>query len=506
MSLLSRIKRALWSSEDSEEAARPPAAAAEQPPVRPALPVGAPPPGLVLSEEQLLRDLVAAADASPQALPELDPAVVMQWVTAVRRGGHEPTAVDLLRRVARRFEAYPELRLDLARLLYDLGQEADALDLLEQLTEHRRLGHEAHMLLGEHLDREAEQRQALFHFEAVLADDFANSRARRRADQLRRRLALPAGVAAPTIMGAADLGPGSRFTLQRELGRGGGGTVYLARDRSLDRAVAVKVLHPHVAQQVGAREHLFCEARLATSLHHPQIITIYDLDEQLNLVVMEYCAGGALAQQVPLQPRAALERLAEIALVLETVHRSGVVHRDLKPSNFLLRRQGDPGGLLVLTDFGIAHATAGQHKHTALEAGGTLAYTAPEQRRGEDADPLCDLYSCGVLLVEMLLGRCPLSHQQAVQGLVLAQASELWRELTPLAGDAVVQLARQLVAPDPMQRPPGAATVAQLAGELAREAAQAEDREAVRQELAQGAGQGPRSPALEAWLADPWRG
>ena len=435
-------------------------------------------------EEQQLLDLLEVAAAGGAVT--MDPRHVLEQVAAIRRAGREPAAVDLLRRLTQHFPEADELRLRLAKLLYDQGHEADAAELLELLVEHPEVALEAHFMLGDHHEREAELDQALRHYEAVLALDFEYPKARRRADELRRKAARPAaGMAAPTLLGAEDLGPGSRFILQRELGRGGGGTVYLARDRSLGRQVAVKVLHPHVASRAGAREHLFCEARIATSLRHPQIVTIYDLDETLNMVVMEYCAGGALGDTFPLAPAQAVGRLAEIAAVLDTVHRCGVIHRDLKPSNLLLRGPPDPAPV-VLTDFGIAHAVeTGQHQPAA---GGSLAYMAPEQRRGESlADPRADLYSCGVVLLEMLLGRAPLSRQEVIQGAVLLEAHEVWREvqeaLPGRPGVALVEMAQELIHPNPGKRPAEAHEVESRARSLVKEILLHHDRQAVLADL-----------------------
>ncbi len=458
-----------------------------------------------LPEEQRLLELLEAAAGGGAV--SMEPQRVLAQVAAISRAGREPVAVDLLRRLTARFPESYELRMGLARSLYDQGHEADAARLLERLVDHPEVALDAHFLLGEFHEREAEPDQALRHYEAVMAVDFEYPKARRRADALRRKLAVPAaGMAAPTLLGADDLGPGARFMLQRELGRGGGGAVYLARDRALGRQVAVKVLHPHVASRAGAREHLFCEARIATSLRHPQIVFIYDLDEALNMVVMEYCAGGALGDIIPLVPARALARLAEIAGVLDTVHRCGVIHRDLKPSNLLLRRSSAADSPLVLTDFGIAHAV--EAGSDAPEVGGSLAYMAPEQRRGEArADPRADLYSCGVVLLEMLLGSAPLSHQDVIQGAVLLEARDVWRQVREMLpgrpGEELTVLARGLVHPDPERRPSAAEEVERRAMTLVEQVHRLRDRQAVKEDLRRRAGR-DRSDAQRRWLSDPW--
>jgi hypothetical protein len=419
-----------------------------------------------------LRELIDQLVTDPGTRERLDPANALESVEALVDLRRDRLAADLLLPLTTLWPGHGRLRLRLAELLLGLGDRRRAVELLEALTRDLECRVQAHFLLGDQLGREADVEAALRHYEAVLALDFLHPRARARADDLRRRLDRPGASSAPTVLGAPDLGQGDRFVLQRELGRGGGGTVYLAFDRSLGHPVALKVLHPHVARQAGAREHLFCEARIATSLRHPLVVTIYDLDESLNMVVMEYCAAGTLAGAgLPLAPGAALARLAQVASVLDWVHRHGVVHRDLKPSNLLLRRAG---GWLVLTDFGIAHAGPDDPSGAAA---GSLVYMAPEQRQGETGDPRVDLYACGVLLLEMLLGRPPLDPTQALQGQPILGLDELWREVragVPLAvAESLMELARELLQPAAARRPTSASELSRRAASLARTAWQA---------------------------------
>lgn len=387
--------------------------------------------------------------------------------------GQESRAVAALGRLHAARPDLHQVGLRLALLLLDLGLEERGIPMLRRLLDSgmkQRVA--AHLALAGFYAAseggEEGEARALAHYEAVLAHDFAHPVARARADDLRRRVEASRQVRpAPTLLGVQDLGPGARYEITREIGRGGGGTVYLARDRRLDRRVALKILHPHVGSAVGAREHLFCEARIAGALTDPGIITIYDLDEELNMVVMEYCAGGTLTSTLPLEPAPTLGVLGRIAGILDLVHRCGVVHLDLKPSNLLLRRRGDLSSL-VLTDFGVAHIGRDADDENGLP-GGSLIYMAPEQRRGEEVGPTADLYPCGVMLLEMLLGHPPLDSAQALRGVNLLELETCWSDA--MRGDLpglrteMLVLARSLVAPDPEQR---LASAAELAAHVER--------------------------------------
>ena len=382
-----------------------------------------------------------------------------------------------------------------------------ALPLLHRLSDTDEAACRAHVLLGDHYRREADLNVALEHYEAVLARDLEYPRARSRADDLKLRLDRPRSAAAETILGAPDLCGHRRYLLQRELGRGGGGAVYLALDRELDRAVALKVLHPQVARQAHARTQLFSEARIAAALSHPQIVTIYDLDESLDLVVMEYCAGGTLADRIaagPLEPERALRLVARVLEVLDVVHRCGVIHRDLKPANLLLRAADGGETELVLSDFGIAHALTDEDEPRFA---GSRAYMAPEQRRGAHLDPRADLFSCGVILLELLLGRAALEPRQALRGVTPLDLHELWSELEQrLAGERgrasapeVISLVRRLLSTDPTGRPAGAAVAAAEARQLVRRYRHAAAIGEALEQLRRRAGAAPSAEVIE-WL------
>ena len=222
---------------------------------------------------------------------------------------------------------------------------------------------------------------------------------------------LPAG---------SRLGP---HEIVSELGAGGMGEVYRARDTRLGRDVAIKVLPQHLTASDGARARFEREARLVSGLSHPNIGALYDIGREgsTDYLVMELVEGESLADRIrrgPLPTADVLRIGAQIAEALESAHRSGVVHRDLKPSNVMLSRSG-----AKLMDFGLARAggpmRAGSSSghaltHAATVAGalttegsliGTFQYMAPEQLEGQDADARSDLWALGCVLYEMATGR-----------------------------------------------------------------------------------------------------
>jgi TolB-like protein/tetratricopeptide (TPR) repeat protein len=199
-----------------------------------------------------------------------------------------------------------------------------------------------------------------------------------------------------------------------QIGAGGMGVVYRARDTRLDRMVALKVLPPGALADESRRRRLVQEARSASALNHPSIVTIYEIgtDDGIDFIAMEHVAGGTLADRLargPLSPDEARCLAVQIVGALRAAHAAGIVHRDLKPSNVLLT----PEGRAKLVDFGLAklRAPEGSSADTAetLTARGTIvgtpAYLSPEQATGGIADARSDIFSFGCVLYEMLSGR-----------------------------------------------------------------------------------------------------
>jgi serine/threonine protein kinase len=191
-----------------------------------------------------------------------------------------------------------------------------------------------------------------------------------------------------------------RYTIERELGRGGMAVVHAAADSGLDRQVALKVLSSHLAGDEAFRARFLREARIAGSLHHPNLVRVYDIIELdgLPCIVMELVEGGTLADG-----RLSLDEAAQVADGVAFAHAHGIVHRDLKPGNLLRGKDG----AVKITDFGIARAAEETRLTEVGTVLGTLRYLSPEQAEGREVGPAADVYSLGVLLDELLAERPP---------------------------------------------------------------------------------------------------
>lgn len=200
-----------------------------------------------------------------------------------------------------------------------------------------------------------------------------------------------------------------RYSLERELGRGGMGIVYLARDVSLDRPVAIKLLPPDIAARPGLRERFLREARTAAGLSHPNIVPIHAVEETERLVwfVMAFVPGESLGERLrargALPPAEATRILRDVAWALSYAHGQGVIHRDVKPDNILLESGGRRA---LIADFGIAAPLRGEVS-AAGAITGTIAYLSPEQATGERVDGRSDLYGLGVVGYTALSARLP---------------------------------------------------------------------------------------------------
>ena len=207
-----------------------------------------------------------------------------------------------------------------------------------------------------------------------------------------------------------------RYAVERELGRGGMGVVFLARDLALDRLVAIKLLPPARAASADQRARFLKEARTAARLSHPNIVPIHSVEESDGLVffVMGYVAGETLGERVRRHGRLPAPEVTqvvrEVAWALAYAHRQGVVHRDVKPENILLERDG---GRAMVTDFGIAQVSGDAADTPAGQVVGTARAVSPEQAAGEPVDGRSDLYSLGVTAYWAATGQWPFDGDSA---------------------------------------------------------------------------------------------
>ena len=257
---------------------------------------------------------------------------------------------------------------------------------------------------------------------------------------------------APAVPVVVPIGPGAtlgRFEVLRELGRGGFGVVYEARDRELGRLVAVKALRPGTATADRLREEAFRrEAEAAAQLNHPNISMLHEAGRHggAPYLVFELCEGQPLAARLergPVPWRTALRIAVEIARALDHAHSSGVLHRDLKPANVMLSRDG---GVKVL-DFGLALVFGG----SSLGKSGTPAYMAPEQWRSDPEDARTDLFALGVILFEMLAWRPP--YDVTMERSEVLDAARPPRLDVPGVPRALAALVERAISPDPADRP-----------------------------------------------------
>ena len=240
-------------------------------------------------------------------------------------------------------------------------------------------------------------------------------------------------MTAPDLRGQLQATLGASYVLERELGRGGMATVFLAQDAKHGRPVALKVLHQDLAASLGP-ERFRREITLAAKLQHPHILTVLDSGETpagLLWFTMPYVEGESLRDRLnrehQLPVPEALRLAREAALALDYAHRHGVIHRDVKPENILLI-----DGQAMVADFGIARALAPGSTQTLTETGvalGTPAYMSPEQASGERTlDARTDIYSLGAVLYEMLAGEAPFTGPTA-QAVIARRFTERPRAL-----------------------------------------------------------------------------
>ncbi len=249
-----------------------------------------------------------------------------------------------------------------------------------------------------------------------------------------------------------------RYQIVTELGKGGFATVYQGWDPSLERHVAIKVLHPELTRDDAALKRFQREAVAVARLRHPNIIIVYEFGEEAGsaYIVMEFVQGETLKSRLgkPLAVDEAVRVIADIASALEYAHKQGVVHRDIKPANILMNTENQ----VVLADFGIALLA---QTSSSLTRGllGTPQYMAPEQALGESVDARSDLYALGIMLFEMLAGQVPFRGDSPLATLALQVNAPLpkLRSINAQVPEPVEMMVERALSKDPAQRYPNAA-------------------------------------------------
>jgi len=271
----------------------------------------------------------------------------------------------------------------------------------------------------------------------------------------------------------------AKYEIREEIGHGGMATVYLARDKRLGRDVAVKIIHRHLRENAEVAARFASEARAVAKLKHPNIVEVYDVSDETErerYLVVELVRGTTLraiiAEQQYLPPEIAAIVAIEIAGALDHAHQLGVIHRDVKPENVLVATPSpgsldvrasnpDEGGLVKITDFGIAKLLDAQGVTSTGQVLGSPAHMAPEQIEGGDVTARSDVFGLGVLLYEALVGRLPFDGKNPAQVLrrVLDGAFAPADKARPAVGIQFGAIVGKALAHESMARYPSAAAL-----------------------------------------------
>ncbi len=233
----------------------------------------------------------------------------------------------------------------------------------------------------------------------------------------------------------SDKNIAGRYKILAELGRGGMGVVYKAKDTRLKRTVALKFLPAELTKDKEAKKRFIQEAQAAAALNHPQICTVFEVDEADNqtFISMEYIEGQSLKDKLesaPLDIDEAKDIIIQVAEGLKEAHEKGIIHRDIKPANIMLTKKGQA----KITDFGLAKLSWGVDLTKTSTIIGTIAYMSPEQAKGEEVDQRTDIWSLGAMLYEMLSGERPFQKSQE-QALIFAILNDKQTPLSLLRSD-----------------------------------------------------------------------
>ena len=253
----------------------------------------------------------------------------------------------------------------------------------------------------------------------------------------------------------------SHYKILEKLGEGGMGIVYKAQDTKLNRTVALKFLPDRVNQNSAAKERFLQEAQAAAALNHPNICTIYGVDEHEGqlFISMEYIEGGTLREKIPFHKvNDALTIAVQIGEALQEAHTKGIVHRDIKADNIMLTSKGEA----KVMDFGLAKLKGALKLTRTSSTVGTLGYMAPEQIQGGEVDHRSDIFSFGVLLFEMLTGKLPFrgEHEAAMVYAIVNEEPEAIQNYLPDASSDLQHVLNRALEKDPDDRYQSAADMA----------------------------------------------
>ncbi|CBK41745.1 putative Serine/threonine protein kinase (modular protein) [Nitrospira defluvii] len=255
-----------------------------------------------------------------------------------------------------------------------------------------------------------------------------------------------------------------KYVVQEEIAKGGMGVIYKALDRTLNRLVAIKVIHEHFSGDASFTERFIREARAMARLQHENIVTIFSVEEErgAHFIVMEYFPGMDLRARIKARKTLPIHESVDIALqianALAFAHSQGIVHRDIKPANILV----DNRGRVKLTDFGIAAALDEASITSTGQIIGTPEYMSPEQAAGKEVDGRTDLYSLGIVLHEMVVGQTPFRNipKTSILSKLLDPQFEIPLIFSAEAPSTVKAIVEDLVRRDPEHRTPRAAILA----------------------------------------------
>lgn len=334
-------------------------------------------------------------------------------------------AATLLRELERRFSFHKDLKFKLGRVLALTGQWDEAIIKLQEAGSTGIGWEETLYLLAECFAKKGLLYAAKETYADLLERNYQYKDAKEKLQALENPVVSPLAATRQTVSDAAlprrnsppdkgqtarGMAAQDRYALLEELGRGGMGIVYKARDALTQREVAIKILPAHIVSDDQSRLRFFREAEIIATLRHPHIVSLIEVNQPQHFLVMEYLSGGTLRQwkaRRGLAGRETLPLLPPLLDALHVVHQHGIVHRDMKPENILISEQG----AAKLTDFGIAHICGATITHTGAHLG-TIPYMSPEQVLGAPVDARADVYAFGVILYELLTEHLPFTGKE----------------------------------------------------------------------------------------------